>query len=379
MIFTEQQEMIRQLARQIAEQELTKEVLDEVEASGVFPEEILRKFAKAGLFAIKVPRDLGGAGGNNVTYMMVMEEISKISAIASIYVSTANSLSSGPLLISGTKDQIQKYLLPIASGEKKVCFALTEPGAGSDPNSMTTSAVLDGDHYVLNGRKCFITQAPLADYAVVYARTDATKGVKGITAFVVDMKAPGVTCGKPEDKMGIIGCATSDIIFEDVKVPVEDRLGAEGMGFINAMKTLDVGRLGVAAQSIGVAGGALELSIQYAKERKQFGKPIAKFQAISFMLAEMATKLEAARQLTYHAAELKDRNDKNAGRYCSMAKLYASEVCNEICAKAVQIHGGYGFIKDYKVERMYRDCRVFTIYEGTSQVQQIVISNSLLK
>lgn len=379
MIFTEQQEMIRQLARQIAEQELTKEVLDEVEASGVFPEEILRKFAKAGLFAIKVPRDLGGAGGNNVTYMMVMEEISKISAIASIYVSTANSLSSGPLLISGTKDQIQKYLLPIASGEKKVCFALTEPGAGSDPNSMTTSAVLDGDHYVLNGRKCFITQAPLADYAVVYARTDATKGVKGITAFVVDMKAPGVTCGKPEDKMGIIGCATSDIIFDDVKVPVEDRLGAEGMGFINAMKTLDVGRLGVAAQSIGVAGGALELSIQYAKERKQFGKPIAKFQAISFMLAEMATKLEAARQLTYHAAELKDRNDKNAGRYCSMAKLYASEVCNEICAKAVQIHGGYGFIKDYKVERMYRDCRVFTIYEGTSQVQQIVISNSLLK
>lgn len=379
MIFTEQQEMIRQLARQIAEQELTKEVLDEVEASGVFPEEILRKFAKAGLFAIKVPRDLGGAGGNNVTYMMVMEEISKISAIASIYVSTANSLSSGPLLISGTKDQIQKYLLPIASGEKKVCFALTEPGAGSDPNSMTTSAVLDGDHYVLNGRKCFITQAPLADYAVVYARTDATKGVKGITAFVVDMKAPGVTCGKPEDKMGIIGCATSDIIFDDVKVPVEDRLGAEGMGFINAMKTLDVGRLGVAAQSIGVAGGALELSIQYAKERKQFGKPIAKFQAISFMLAEMATKLEAARQLTYHAAELKDRNDKNAGRYCSMAKLFASEVCNEICAKAVQIHGGYGFIKDYKVERMYRDCRVFTIYEGTSQVQQIVISNSLLK
>ena len=379
MIFTEQQEMIRQLARQIAEQELTKEVLDEVEASGVFPEEILRKFAKAGLFAIKVPRDLGGAGGNNVTYMMVMEEISKISAIASIYVSTANSLSSGPLLISGTKDQIQKYLLPIASGEKKVCFALTEPGAGSDPNSMTTSAVLDGDHYVLNGRKCFITQAPLADYAVVYARTDATKGVKGITAFVVDMKAPGVTCGKPEDKMGIIGCATSDIIFEDVKVPVEDRLGAEGMGFINAMKTLDVGRLGVAAQSIGVAGGALELSIQYAKERKQFGKPIAKFQAISFMLAEMATKLEAARQLTYHAAELKDRNDKNAGRYCSMAKLFASEVCNEICAKAVQIHGGYGFIKDYKVERMYRDCRVFTIYEGTYQVQQIVISNSLLK
>lgn len=379
MVFTEQQEMIRQLARQLAEQELTKEVLDEVEATGHFPEEILDKMAKAGLFGIKVPKDLGGAGADNVTYIMVMEEIAKVSAIASIYVATPNSLSSGPLLISGTRDQIQKYLVPIAKGEKKVCFALTEPGAGSDPNGMTTTAVKDGDHYVLNGRKCFITMAPLADYAVVYAKTDPSKGTKGITAFIVDMKQPGVSCGKPEDKMGIIGCATSDIILEDVRVPEENRLGPEGMGFINAMKTLDVGRLGVAAQSIGVAGGAIQECITYAKERKQFGKPIAKFQAISFMIAEMATKLEAARQLTYHAALLKDKGDKEAGKFASMAKFFASETCNEIVAKAVQIHGGYGFIKDYKVERMYRDCRVFTIYEGTSQVQQIVIANNLLK
>lgn len=379
MIFTEQQEMIRQLARQMAEQELTKEVLDEVEATGHFPEEILQKMAKAGLFGIKVPKDLGGAGADNVTYVMIMEEFAKISAVASIYVATPNSLSSGPLLVSGTREQIEKYLVPIAKGEKKVCFALTEPGAGSDPNGMTTTAVKDGEYYVLNGRKCFITMAPLADYAVVYAKTDMNAGARGITAFVVDMKAPGVSCGKPEDKMGIVGCATSDIILEDVRVHESDRLGAEGFGFINAMKTLDVGRIGVAAQSIGVAAGALELSIQYAKERKQFGKPIAQFQAISFMLAEMATKLEAARQLTYQAAMMKDRNDKDAGKYASMAKFFASETCNEICAKAVQIHGGYGYIKDYKVERMYRDCRVFTIYEGTSQVQQIVIANSLLK
>lgn len=379
MIFTEQQEMIRQLARQIAEQELTKEVLDQVEETGEFPEEILKKMARAGLFGIKLPKELGGAGADNVTYMIVMEEIAKVSAVASIYTATPNSLSSGPLLISGTQEQIQKYLLPIASGDKKICFALTEPGAGSDPNGMTTTAVKDGEYYVLNGRKTFITMAPLADYAVVYAKTDPSKGTRGITAFVVDMKLPGVTCGKPEDKMGIIGCATSDIILEDVRVHESDRLGQEGMGFINAMKTLDVGRLGVAAQSVGVAAGALDLSIAYAKERKQFGQPIAKFQSISFMLAEMATKLESARQLLYHAAQMKDANHKEAGKYASMAKFYASEVCNEIVAKAVQIHGGYGFIKDYKVERMYRDCRVFTIYEGTSQVQQIVIGNYLLK
>lgn len=379
MLLNEQQEMIRSLAKQMAEQELTREVLDEVEATGVFPESILEKMAKAGLFGIKVPKELGGAGADNLSYVLVMEEFAKVSAVASIYVATPNSLSSGPLLVSGNRQQIEKYLVPIAKGEKKVCFALTEPGAGSDPNGMSTTAVKEGDSYILNGRKCFITMAPLADYAVVYAKTDASKGARGVTAFIVDMKLPGVSCGKPEDKMGIKGCATSDILLEDVRVSEEDRLGQEGMGFINAMKTLDVGRIGVAAQSVGVAAGALELSIQYAKDRKQFGQPIAKFQAISFMLAEMATKLEAARQLVYHAAQLKDAGHKDAGRYASMAKLFASETCNEICGKAVQIHGGYGFIKDYAVERMYRDCRVFTIYEGTSQVQQIVIANSLLK
>ncbi|MEG0854338.1 MAG: acyl-CoA dehydrogenase family protein, partial [Angelakisella sp.] len=244
--------------------------------------------------------------------------------------------------------------------------------------SMTTSAVKDGDHYILNGRKCFITMAPVADYAIVYAKTDRTKGTRGISAFIVDMKAPGVSTGKPEHKMGVIGCPTSDIILEDVRVHKSDLLGEENKGFSNAMKTLDVGRIGVAAQSIGTAKGALEEAIKYAKERKQFGRRIADNQGISFMLAEMATKLEAARLLTYKAAWLKDTN-QDATKAASMAKFFAAETCNEICAKAVQIHGGYGFIKDYKVERFYRDCRVYTIYEGTSQVQQMVIAGQLLK
>ena len=221
--------------------------------------------------------------------------------------------------------------------------------------------------------------APLADYTIVYAKTDLSKGTRGITAFIVDMKSTGVSCGKPESKMGLIGCATSDVVLEDVRVPKSDVLGEVNRGFINAMKTLDGGRLGVAAQSIGVAQACLDESIKYAKDRKQFGKPIASFQAISFMIADMATKLEAARELTYSAAVLKDANSPEAGKFCSMAKYFASEACNEIAAKAVQIHGGYGFMKEYRVERLYRDCRVFTIYEGTSQIQQMVIAGSLLK
>ena len=378
MILTEKHELIRQLARDFAQKELTPEVLDKVEETGVFPKEILAKMGKAGFFGIKIPKELGGAGADHRAYVAVMEEISRVSAVASLYVSSPNSLSGGPLLLSGTEEQLEKYLKPVVTGEKILAFALTEPGAGSDAGGLTTTAVADGDYYVLNGRKTFITMAPLADYAVVYAKTDATKGTRGITAFIVDMKAPGVSCGKPEHKMGLVGCATSDIILENVRVHKKDMLGELNQGFINAMKTLDVGRIGVAAQSIGVAQAALDEAVKYAKERKQFGKNICQFQAISFMLADMATKLKAAKELVYDAAYLKDTN-QNATMAASMAKYYASEVCNEICAKAVQIHGGYGFMKEYRVERLYRDCRVFTIYEGTSQVQQMVIAGQLLK
>lgn len=376
--FTEQHELVRKLAREFAETELTKEVLDKVEEEEVFPEEILDKMAKAGFFGIKVPKQYGGQGGDARSYVIVMEEIARVSGVASIYVSSPNSLSGGPFLLSGNAEQKEKYLRPVVTGEKKVCFALTEPGAGSDAGGMQTTAVKDGDYYVLNGRKTFITMAPLADWAVVYAKTDISMGTKGISAFIVDMKQEGVSCGKPEKKMGVVGCATSDIILENVRVHKDNLLGQEGKGFINAMKTLDTGRMGVAAQSIGVAQGCLDEAIKYAKERKQFGRPIAKFQAIAFMLAEMATKLEAAKNLVYKTAWLID-NGQDASMAASMAKFYASEVCNEIAAKTVQIHGGYGFIKDYKIERMFRDCRVFTIYEGTSQVQQMVISGKLLK
>lgn len=378
MFLTEQHDLIRKLVQEFAENELTSDILDKVEETGEFPEEILQKMAGAGFFGVKIPKELGGSGADHRAYAIVVEEIAKVSGVASVYVSSPNSLSGGPLLLSGTDEQKEKYLKPILTGEKKLCFALTEPGAGSDASGMTTTAVKDGDYYILNGRKTFITMAPLSDYAIIYAKTDTTKGSRGISAFIVDMKLPGVSCGKPEKKMGIIGCATSDIILENVRIHKDDLLGEEGKGFSNAMKTLDVGRIGVAAQSIGIAQGALDEAIKYAKDRKQFGKRIADFQAISFMIADMATKLEAAKLLTYKAAYLKDTN-QNASMAASMAKYYASEACNEICAKSLQIHGGYGYIKDYKIERMYRDCRVFTIYEGTSQVQQMVISGQLLK
>ena len=309
----------------------------------------------------------------------MIEEIARVSAVASLYANTPNSLGGGPLMQAGTKEQLEKYLVPAVQNKIKIVFALTEPGAGSDAGSMVTTATKDGDYYILNGRKCFISGAPIADYCIVYAKTDMTKGNKGISAFVVDMKAPGVSCGKHEAKMGIVGYPTSDVVLEDVRVHKSDMLGKENMGFINAMKTLDGGRLGVSAQSIGVAQGCLDEAIKYSKERVQFGKPICKNQAIAFMIADMATKLTAAKELVYLAAQMKDKNDPKASMYCSMAKYYASETCNEIAAKAVQIHGGYGFIKEYPVERKYRDCRVFTIYEGTSQVQQMVISGNLLK
>ncbi len=376
--FNEQHELIRKLAKGFAEKELTKEILDEVERSERFPEELLQKMAKAGFFGVKIDKSLGGQGADARSYVIVMEEIAKVSGVASIYVSSPNSLSGGPLLLAGNAEQKEKYLKPVVKGEKKLVFALTEPGAGSDAGSMTTTAEADGDEYILNGRKCFITMAPLADYAIIFAKTQPNMGTRGVTAFIVDMKAKGVSCGKPENKMGIIGCATSDIILDNVRVHRSDRLGMEGKGFKIAMATLDTGRLGVAAQSIGVAGGCLEETLRYMKERKQFGKRLADFQALSFMAADMATKLEAAKQLTYRAAYMMDTR-QDVTMAASMAKYYASEICNEIAAKCVQIHGGYGFIKDYKIERMFRDCRVFTIYEGTSQVQQMVIGGKLFK
>ena len=378
MVFSEDNLMLRQLARDFANKELTPDLLDEVEETNVFPEEVLQKMADIGFFGIKIPEEYGGMGGNNMDYIAVIEEISRVSAVASLYVSAPNGLGGGPLLISGTEAQKQKYLPPLVTNEKKMCFALTEPGAGSDASSIITKAEDMGDYFLLNGRKTFITRAPLCADAVVYAKTKDADGKVGVSAFIVDMHSQGVSTGSHVRKMGLIGAATSDIVLEDVKVPKENLLGELNQGFKVAMKTLDCGRLGVAAMSVGVAQSCLDEAIKYTKVRKQFGKALADFQNTKFTLADMATKLQAARELLYSAAEAKDRGE-NCSALVSMAKYYASEICNELAAKALQLHGGYGYTKEYRIERLYRDCRVFTIFEGTSQIQQTVIARSLLK
>lgn len=373
-------ELMRKNFRNFAETEFTTELQEKLDREGGFDWDIWNKMAKYGFAGIKIPVEYGGQGGDSLAYVLMNEEFARVCPVLAIYSNTPNSLGGGPLLACGNKEQLEKYLAPAARGEKHIVFALTEPGAGSDAGSMTTKAVADGDYYVLNGRKCFISGAPIADYAVVYARTNPNlKGARGISMFIVDMKLPGISCGKPEEKMGINGYPTSDIVFENVRVHKSDLLGPLDKGYAVAMSTLDGGRLGVAAQSLGIAQGCLEEATKYAKERKQFGKPISYNQGVSFMLADMATEIEAARCLIYNTAMAKDAGDKNASVMCSMAKYYASEMANRVAGKAIQIHGGYGFIKDYKVERLYRDARVMTLYEGTSQVQQIVISRNLLK
>ncbi|WP_050606559.1 acyl-CoA dehydrogenase family protein [Clostridium niameyense] len=377
MIFTEQHELIRKLARDFAEKEI-ETIADEVDKTAEFPKEVIDKMAKLGFFGIKMPKEYGGAGADTRAYVTIMEEISRASGVAGIYLSSPNSLLGTPFLLVGTEEQKEKYLKPMIKGEKKLAFALTEPGAGSDAGAIATTAKEDGDYYILNGRKTFITGAPISDNIIVFAKTDMSKGTKGITTFIVDSKQEGVSFGKPEEKMGMIGCPTSDIILENVKVHKSDILGEINKGFITAMKTLSVGRLGVAAQALGIAQAAVDEAVKYAKQRKQFNRPIAKFQAIQFKLADMETKLNAAKLLVYNAAYKMDKGEK-ADKEAAMAKYFAAESAIQIVNDALQIHGGYGYIKEYKVERLYRDVRVIAIYEGTSQVQQMVIASNLLK
>lgn len=380
MILDEDLLEIRSLARQFAEKELTREVLEEADATNTFRKSVLDEMAAIGLTGIKVPEQYGGLGMGNLAFIVALEEISRKSGTAGVYLSNPNSLGTGPLLISGTEEQRQKYIPKLVTLEKRMCFALTEPGAGSDAGSLKTKADKQPDGgYVLNGRKCFISGAAMADYAVVFAKTDPTAGNKGISAFIVDMGLPGVSVGAPEHKMGLLGYPVADIVLDDVHVPGDCLLGEENKGFVNAMKTLDNGRLGVSGMALGVAQGCLDEAVKYAKEREQFGRPIAKFQVIRSMIADMATSVAAMRELVYTAAAMKDAESPDAGMYASMAKLFCAEQCNQIAAKALQIHGGYGFMKDYDIERKYRDCRVFTIFEGTSQIQQMVIAKKLLQ
>ena len=382
---TKEQLLVRKMYRDFAENEV-KPLAAEIDEEERFPMETVEKMAKLGMMGIYFPKEYGGAGADVLSYAMCVEELAKVCGTTAVIVSAHTSLCAAPIFENGTEEQKMKYLPDLCSGKKIGAFGLTEPGAGTDAQGQQTTAVLDesGENYILNGSKCFITNGNVADTFVVIAVTGKTvdkrgRSMKEISAFIVEKDDKGFSQGKHEKKMGIRGSSTCDLIFEDCVIPKDRMLGKKGEGFKIAMKTLDGGRIGIASQALGLGEGAVEEAIKYTKERVQFGKPICKNQAIAFMLADMATKLTAAKELVYMAAQMKDRNDPNASMYCSMAKYFASETCNEIAAKAVQIHGGYGYIKEYPVERKYRDCRVFTIYEGTSQVQQMVISGNLLK
>ncbi|MCI2106540.1 MAG: acyl-CoA dehydrogenase family protein [Intestinimonas sp.] len=375
--FNEDHESIRDMARDFAEKSVAP-VAAEIDKNDTVPADLVHTMAEMGLFGIKIPEEYGGSGLDMRSYVSVMEEVARKSATVSLYISSTNSLSTAPILLSGTEAQKKKYLPGVVTGESIIVFALTEPNAGSDAASLTTKAVKDGDDYILNGRKCFITFAPLADHAIVYAKTSPDKGAKGITAFLVDMKLPGVSVGKKEEKMGQRGVPVSDVLLEDTRVSKDCILGEVDLGFINAMKTLSVGRVGVAALSLGLAQEALDLAVQYTKLRVQFGRPLAKNQALRFMMADMETRLNAARLLVYNAAWLLD-SKQDATKAASMAKYYATEAAKDIIDKALQLHGGYGYSREYEIERLYRDIRVTTIYEGSSQVQQMVIAGQLLK
>ena len=375
--FNEDHESIREMARDFAEKTLAP-IAAEVDKTEHFPEDVVKQMADLGFLGLKIPEEYGGLGLDMRSYVCVMEEIAKKCATATLFISSANSLSTAPIVISGTDEQKAKYLPGVAAGEEYIAFGLTEPNAGSDAAGMTTKAVEDGDCYILNGRKCFITMAPISKYTIVYAKTNPEKGAKGISCFMVDMSLPGVSCGKHEEKMGQRGVPVSDVVLEDVRVPKECMIGEKDLGFINAMKTLSVGRVGVASMCLGMAQEAIDLAVNHTKNRVQFGKPLCKHQAIAFMLADMETKLNAARGLVYNAAWLMD-NGQPADKAASMAKYYAAEAAIEIVNKSLQLHGGYGYSQEYEIERIYRDVRVCSIYEGSSQVQQIVISGQMLK
>ncbi len=374
-------EMARTLFREFAENEV-KPLAQEVDETEEFPRGTVEKMAKNGFLGIPVPKEYGGQGCDPLTYAMCVEELSKVCGTTGVIVSAHTSLCCDPIMTFGTEEQKQKYLVPLAKGEKLGAFGLTEPGAGTDAQGQQTKAVADGDDYIINGSKIFITNGKEADVYVIFAVTGVIekrgRKIKEITSFIVEKGTPGFTFGTKEKKMGIRGSSTYELIFTDCRVPKENMLGKLGQGFKIAMHTLDGGRIGIAAQALGIAEGALERTIAYTKERKQFGKPIAALQNTQFQLADMATKVQAAQLLVYKAAMAK-ATQKDYGFEAAQAKLYAAEVAMEVTTKAVQLHGGYGYTREYDVERMMRDAKITEIYEGTSEVQRMVISAALLK
>ena len=376
-----QHDMVRTLFKEFSEKEV-KPLAQEVDETEVFPRVTVEKMAKAGFMGIPIPKEYGGQGADVLTYAMCVEELSKVCGTTGVIVSAHTSLCCDPILTFGTEEQKQKYLVPLAKGEKLGAFGLTEPGAGTDAQGQQTKAVLEGDEWVLNGSKIFITNGKEADVYVIFAVTGMIekrgKMMKEISAFIVEKGTPGFTFGTKENKMGIRGSSTYELIFTDCRIPKENMLGAQGKGFNIAMHTLDGGRIGIAAQALGLAEGALDRTIAYVKERKQFGRAIGAFQNTQFQLADMATKVQAAQYMVYRAAMAK-ATQKSYTVEAAMAKLYAAEVAMEVTTKAVQLHGGYGYIREYDVERMMRDAKITEIYEGTSEVQRMVISGSLLK
>ncbi|EKN62966.1 acyl-CoA dehydrogenase [Schinkia azotoformans] len=374
--FTEEQEMMQKMVRDFAQTEIAP-FIERMEEHDEFPAEILNKMAELGLMGITIPEEYGGAGMDYTSYVIAINEISKVSATIGVILSVHTSVGTNPILYFGTEAQKQKYVTKLASGEFLGAFALTEPNAGSDAASLKTRAVKDGDFYVLNGSKIFITNGGEADTYIVFAITDAEKGTKGISTFIVEKNTPGLIIGKNEHKMGLHGSRTVQLTFEDCKVPAENLLGAEGEGFKIAMSNLEYGRIGIAAQALGIAEAALEAAVNYAKDRKQFGKPIALQQGIGFKLADMATAVEATRLLVYRAAYLKAQGIP-CGQEASMAKLFASRTAMEVATEAIQVFGGYGYTKEYPVERYFRDAKICEIYEGTSEIQRIVINRKLI-
>ncbi|WP_459129802.1 acyl-CoA dehydrogenase [Guggenheimella bovis] len=369
--------LLRQMLHEFSETEV-KPLAAEVDEQERFPSETVEKMKKIGFLGIPFPKEYGGCGGDNVGYVMAVEELSRSCATTGVIVSAHTSLGASPIYEFGTEEQKQKYLVPLANGTHLGAFGLTEPNAGTDASAQQTTAVLDGDEYVLNGSKIFITNGGEADTYIVMAMTDKSQGTKGISAFIVEKGTPGFTFGPHEKKMGIRGSATCELIFEDCRIPKENLLGKEGIGFKIAMKTLDGGRIGIAAQALGIAQGALDEAVLYTKERKQFGRPLANFQNTQFTLADMKARIEAARLLVYRAAWNKDQGLPYSVE-AATAKLMAAETAMYVTTKAVQLLGGYGYIRDYPVERMMRDAKITEIYEGTSEVQKMVISASLLR
>ncbi len=374
---TDEQVMIQTMASDFARDVIAPGAMERDE-SREFPREIFQQIAELGFMGMMVPPEYDGAGADTVSYVLALSEIAKACASTAVVMSVHNSIVCESILRYGSEDQKNDYLKPLSRGEMIGAFALTEPNAGSDPLRQVTHAKRDGDHYIINGTKRFITTGKNCGLVIVTAKTDESARHKGISAFLISKDNPGCKVGRLEKKLGLRASDTVDLVFEECRVPAGDRLAEEGMGFTIAMTALDGGRIGISAQSVGVAQAAMEASLAYARDREQFGQSISKFQGIRWAVADMAVEIEAARQLMFSAADLKDRGEKYTLQ-ASMAKLFASEMVNRITAQAIQIHGGYGYIQEYPVERYYRDARVFTIYEGTSEIQRVVISNHLFK